>query len=470
MKVRISTLFLDLALIGIAIFVGADFYFTIGFMLWMNIVIYAIRDAGRRSMLLAFMIAFFTFLMGRDFVQQFFSYQVEDFAPAVNRHLYLCIILSLLAIFGSYYFLERMQRTRSLSADQNQDTAEKTEMVDPALKTVSKYLFYFSWIFAVMSKVIVVRYVSANGYTDYYTDYSEYLTGNTVLYLISKLETIMPVALSIFSASMPSKKEYTLPMLMYVLYMVLSLATGQRSVFILGLLFLMVYFLYRNKTNPEERWITRRMVTLAIFAIPVLAALMSLLSVVRMGGGTHSASFFASVMNFIYDQGVTGKVVKRAYMYENRIPKQIYSLEFLHSGILARLLGIPVYHGNTIKHAQHGGSMSHALGYVILGSSYLAGRGTGSSYIAELYYDMGYLGVVLGNLVYGCIIAAINRPVTKNNVFGMSIRYYIITQILWAPRASLTGFLSNLLAPVTIASFLFVFGFANILKWRNRGV
>ncbi len=60
-------------------------------------------------------------------------------------------------------------------------------------------------------------------------------------------------------------------------------------------------------------------------------------------------------INFFYDQGVTSNVMKRAYMYRDKIPSdQTYILEFLHSGIFARLFGIRVYHGNTVEHALHG--------------------------------------------------------------------------------------------------------------------
>ncbi len=474
MKVRISTntlvLMINLLLILIMVPFGVNFYYAIGLLLWINIFIYSLRNTGNRSMLLAFMIAFFTFLIGRDFVQQFFSYKIEEFSPAVNDHLYLCIILSLIGLIVGYLFCNRRHRI-TFSHRRSQMKANKKEgTVDPLVKDLSKYLFYASWVFAVASKIVAARFVLSYGYSEYYVDFSEYLTDNIVLYIISKLDGVMHVALCIFSATLPIKKEYRVPSLMYVVYCIISLATGQRFVFIGGILFLMVYYLYRNKNNPDDGWITKRMVIMAIAAIPFLAVLMTILSNVRMGDQAQTASLIDGLLSFIYDQGVTGNVIKRAYMYKDQIPDQIYTLEFFHSGIIARLLNIPVYHGNTVEHALHGGSFTHALGYVVLGPSYLAGRGTGSSYIAELFHDFGYIGVFVGNIVYGYMIAHINRPITKNNVFIMSIRFYIITQILWAPRASLTGFLSNLFAPMTILSFLFVFGIAKLLKGKYRGV
>ena len=470
MRIKRSTIAINLVALPILVFSGADILFAIALLLWLNIIIYAFRDTGSRSMLLAFAVSFFTFLMGRELVQQFLSYKIDNFDTETNHHLYLCIILSLTFLMCGYLFCNRRMHKIGSSHALMAVQLRSEIPVDPIVKDLSKYLFYASWIFAMISKLIVARFVSSYGYTNYYTDYSEFLTGNLALYAISKLEGIMPVALSIFSAALPSKKEYGIPSLMYVAYMMASLATGQRSAFILGILFLMVYYLYRNKHNPEERWITKNMIIAFVMALPLLAVFMTILSTVRMGETAQRISIVDGVLSFLYDQGVTGNIVKRAFMYKDRIPNQIYTLEFLHSGLFARLLKIPIYHGNTVEHALYGGSFTHAVAYVILGQSYLVGVGTGSSYIAELFYDFGYIGVVIGNFIYGYIIAYINHPVTKNNVFRMSVSFYIITQILWAPRASLTGFLSNLFAPMTIFSFLLVFGLANEMRDRYEGV
>mgnify|MGYP004516495761 CR=1 FL=1 len=468
MKVRFSTIILNLIVIMTMLISGANLLFSIGLLIWLNIFIYALRDYGNRSMLLAFMISFFVFLMGRDLVQQLFLYKVENFTDDINSHLYISIIFSLLSLLAGYVvcnYFERYSR-KNLSFDNSRENTS----VDPFVKNISKYLFYVSWIFAITSKLIVARYVSSFGYSEYYTDFSEYLYGNTFLYIVSKLEGVMPVALSIFSATLPTKKEYRIPVLMYIAYMLISLLSGQRSVFTLGILFLLVYFLYRNQKDPSEKWVTRKMVVLAIIAIPILSVFMTIFSNIRMGEQVGAVTLTSGVMDFLYDQGVTGNVIKRAFMYKNQIPKQIYSLEFIHSGIFARIFGIHVYHGNTVEHAMYGGSFTHALGYIVLGPSYLAGRGTGSSYVAELFQDFGYFGIIIGNIMYGYIIARINRPITKNNVLKMSIRYYIITQILWAPRASLTGFLANLFAPLTIVAFLFVFSLAKLFKSKYKGV
>ena len=470
MIASICTIVLNLILIRLFVLKGISIYFALVLLLWLNLLIFSLRNAGKRSMLLAFLISFFTFLIGRDFLQLLFSYKPESLPDDANLHLHICIIISLVSLAFGYFLCLFIKKYRARVLQEPGEIYHSRVSIEPNVKRISKYLFVISWVFAIISKLLVAKYVLSHSYYEYYTDYSVYPSGNTLYYIVSKLEGIMPVALCIFCATLPSKKECSLPFILYGVYIVISLATGQRSVFILGILFLMVYFLYRNYLTPGEGWISRKMIIAAVIALPVLAVMMTLLSRIRVGGSTQTLSIKNAILDFIYGQGVTGNVIKRAYMYKDRIPDQVYPLEFLHSGIFARILGIKVYHGNTVEHALYGGSFTHSLGYVVLGSSYLAGRGTGSSYVAELYHSFGYWGVAIGNIIYGFIIAHINRPVTKRNVFLMSARFFIITQILWAPRASLTGFISNLFAPITILTFIFVFGLANLVKGKTEGV
>lgn len=444
----------------VAIITGAEPMFVLVMITWINMIFYAHTNLKDRSMLFAFLIAFFVFLLGRDFVQQFFGYQVENFTSEVQLHAYLSYLITLISLGVFYRLFSRHRRNSS---------RKKTEYFDQAIKVLlirklSLYVYYFSWIFALISKIIVGSFVSARGFTDYYTDYSEYLSGNTLLYLISKIELIMPASWCIYLATRPSKKQIKWPLLFYLVYLIASLGGGQRSTSMLGILFLFVYFIYRQGLNPDEGWITKKMMILGILAIPCLAVFASVYNIWREGGSLEGVNFFENFIKFFYDQGVTSNVMKRAYMYKDQIPPdQIYTLEFLHSGILARLLGITVYHGNTVDHALLGGSFTHSLGYVVMGNSYLAGRGTGSCYIAELYQDFGYIGIFLGSILYAYLFANIANRNKDEKIFWTALRLMVITQLLWAPRGSYTGFISQNLTPTTLATIIFVFGFAHLL-------
>lgn len=436
--------------------------FAIMFFIWGVLFIYAIGDMGNRSLLVAFLIAFFVFLIGRDMLENFGGYKVENFDLKVNNHAYVSMIISLLSIAFSYIFFSR-KRTDGY---EKADLANK--MQDESVKKISVMFFYITIAFAIISKIVVAKYLVNNSYSELYTDYSEYLSGNTILYLISKIELMMPVSLCIYLASMPDKKEIKAPLCLYIFYLVISLGSGQRSTSMLGMLFLMVYILYRNSTDPEEGWFKKKYIVLAVILLPVLAVFLTWYNAWRFNE-LDRFKWYEGVFDFLYEQGVTSNVIKRGYMYIDQIPNdKLYVLEFMRSGLLARVFGIQVYHGNTIEHALYGGSYTHTLGYVVLRTLYLTGRGTGTSYIAELFQDFGYMGIVAGNVVYGYIMAKITNLFSTKSVFKFSVQLYIITQILWAPRGSFSGFLTVLFYPTTVITYILIFGVANIMNRRSR--
>ena len=104
-----------------------------------------------------------------------------------------------------------------------------------------------------------------------------------------------------------------------------------------------------------------------------------------------------------------------------------------------------------------------------MGDTYLAGRGTGTSYIAELYYDFGYIGIFVGSMIYGYLFSLINKYNTTS-IFSRSIVYIVLTNLLWAPRGGYSAFLSFIFAPTTIILLIFVFAAAQIsyVKFLNR--
>ncbi len=463
MRVNIKSLYglLAMAVLLIAgLLTNVEGWLLLVLATWMFLLFYAYHNIKDRSMLFAFLIAFFVFLLGRDFVQQFLNYKAESFPEDAQVHAYVSYFVTLLTLGLFYHIVTNYGKRRKKRNIDYVDHVEKVALI----KKISLYVYYFSWVFAVVSEIAVGSFVAARGVTDYYTDFSEYLSGNTILYIISKIELMMPVAWNIYLATRPNRKQIKWPLIFYVLYLVISLGSGQRSTAMLGILFLFVYFVYRQGLNPEEAWITRKMVIAGVVAVPLLAVFASGYNIWREGGEISGIRFMDGFINFFYDQGVTSNVMKRAYMYRDKIPSdQTYILEFLHSGIFARLFGIKVYHGNTVEHALYGGSFTHALGYTVMGDAYLSGRGTGSCYIAELYQDFGYTGILLGNVIYSLLIARIANRNKDERVLTTAVRFTIITQLLWAIRGSYTGFITQLFAPTTLVTVIFVFVSAQLL-------
>ena len=76
--------------------------------------------------------------------------------------------------------------------------------------------------------------------------------------------------------------------------------------------------------------------------------------------------------------------------------------------------------------------------------TYLKGGGWGSCYIAELYADFGYIGVFLGNILYGVLINGVLKGISKkNSIWLTACGFLVIDSLFKAPRGTFDDFLRN---------------------------
>ena len=439
---------------------NVDLLFGIVIVLWINLLAYALSDIPERSVLMSFLLTFFLFVLGRDFIQSYFDYQVEPFEPAVNSHAYFVYLLALLSL-GLFHKLFTFRHVGKELPTSFQETQN--------IESVSRLLFFVFIGFAIAAKLVVVKFVADHSYFEYYTDYSSYASSNRFITVLNMIDRMMPIALAMFLACFPSKKRVRLPLILYLIYLVISLGTQARSTAMLGVLFLLVYFLFRQSAHPEEKWLSKKIILLVILCVPVLAVLGAYINSVRGSAAGDGFNIFTAFVNFFYDQGVTSNVIKRAYMHQDQLdPNTVYTLEFLRSGIFARLLGYKPYYGNSIEHALYGGSFAHSLGYIVLGDKYLAGQGTGSSYMAEFFQDFGYIGVIFGTCIYAFMISRItNNSNISRNVWIRGIQLYLIPKILWAPRGSFADIIASVVSAPCIMVFLIIWFLAVVRKSRR---
>ena len=214
-------------------------------------MLYAYRKIEQRVLLFAFGIAFFIFLMGREMLEQFFLHEIEtQFHHTINTHTYVSMTISLIAVWVGYAFFTkyRYRKGKLLIENCSSYLSQPTPYIKK-VRLLSKWAFYATFPFAIAIEIAITIFVSTFGYESYYTDYSEVLSGNPLLYLISKLELIMPAAFCIFMATFPSKKEFKTLIIPYVIYLTVSLGTGQRSTFVLGLLLIFIFIVYMQSAR-----------------------------------------------------------------------------------------------------------------------------------------------------------------------------------------------------------------------------
>lgn len=438
------------------ILTNIDIMYLIALVTWFFSIIFSFNYIKDRTILFFFLVTFFIFLLGRDFVQQIFSYKIEIFPRDSEMHAWISYTESLIFILIGYYLFSNSKRNKYVPQDY------KSNINKLNIRKISLIIYYILITFAMIHTISISSYVNSTSFTDYYIDYTVNLYINKPLYYISKVSTGMPLAFCIFLGTFPSKKQARSPIIIYALYLILTLGTGHRSTAMLGFFFLIIYYILRNNNN--EVWITKKTILLILLIAPFLALFSSYYNLIRENNITNEMKIFEGLVSFFYDQGVSSNTVKHAFTFSDVLPKQIYTLEFAHSGVLARLLGIPVYSGNSIDRALYGGSLSHSLSYTVMRNQYLAGRGTGSSYIAELYYDFGYFGIALGSLLYSKVIAELQE--LDNNYLLNGYKLFIIPYILRAPRGSFSYFISMSLSPIVIFILICIYLYSNLANYR----
>lgn len=437
---------------------------------WVNLMLYCLRDFSRRVYLFSFLVAYFIFLLGRDTMSELFDYEVSFYEDSVFAHLSLSLTLAMIGVFLGHFMMSRWQKHREA---QDRQRFRGWDDLDPRAVGIAQaagIVFWLSFPFALYYEIDRVMLVLASGYADLYSEAFRTSSATGFMGLVSQATLANSAALAIFLATMPRLKRARPVMLAWFLTILLSLGTGQRSTFITGVLFLFCYAVMRNRVTPEDQWITRKGLVVIALSVPVMVLALAAVETVRGIGVEYGGNPFDVVLSFIYNQGVSSTVITNAFVYSERIPDQNYLLEFTHSGLLARVLGIEVFQGNSVERAMSGGSFAHSLALVVLGEPlYLAGRGTGSSFVAEAFFDLGYSGVVFVALGFGMLLAFTEASRPRRLLFN-SIGLLIVQDLFWASRSSATGFLSNLLAPSTLLSIvlIFVLGLAIAGRIRSR--
>lgn len=421
--------------------------------LWLAGMGYALADLPRRMVLAVFLTSMFVVLMMREFMSISLGILPTQNDPIETEHLLLSLFLALLGVLVG-----------AVASGRFGHSVKAPPPLDPLLFPMTRKLFYFLMVFALLSTALRGLYVVQNGYLAFYTSYQQIEAGDSLRFGLRKIEQAMPVVLYIMLGMMPTRREVLRLFVPYGAYLALGLLTGSRAEFAFGVLTCFVYYLARQGVDgaglePAKIWqFTPRQRAFGVALGAAVVALFIWLEGARGVGELATAEGEGSALYlFLYGQGVSATVIRNAFTFDYLLPEgQWYLLEFLQTGIPARLLGIPVYYGNTIEHALYGGSMTHALGYAILGPEYLAGRGPGTSFVAEWYHDLGYWGIVAGGVVMGfvCIQTSVLR---LGRPYLNGVLLIMVADLIAAPRISATAFLTTAMSPSVLGALAAVF-------------
>lgn len=465
MRIKIGNRYRKFAYIGSAF---SFFIFLLGLALddlnvqWVAILImftvsliFAFTDKKDGLAYIAFLIAFFTFLLG---LNTFVMLSGDNWYAGYKYHVanVICnnIFLSLSVLFWSYtFYRERKKRKKLSSIEQFDGYAQRNHHVFEK----SRQLFYISLPFC-----LAINLEKANfGLTHIYG------TGNFVSsfpWIFQKLALITAIAYIISLAALPSHKEI-LPMTwLFLGCSLLQMLSGDRGRTVRDFLMVFFYFVFRQglsrRLNRDEVWIKTWEKVLLIACVPFVLAFLGVYAYIRHGESIQMG-VGSGIIVFFKQQGGSIFNISRYELMRDHMPTGNISFVFgpviniFRESLLGKMLGLESYVGQTVDAAMHGNNLGNTLTFLFAKEYYLAGGGFGTQYIAELYADFSYIGVIIYHVFLGWLLSTIkfvsNRHWLVNTLFILIIR-----DIMFLPRDFCLNFIGSLLSTTYWVVFLYV--------------
>ena len=329
-----------------------------------------------------------------------------------------------------------------------QSKNKKTEKQEKQEKNIGTYRKIMGIILIICMSVLFVqeidKYFVMQGYTyeDYYIVYKTRLP-----YILTIIAGLTKYALCIYLALKPSKKMSIFTLIIYVASAIPMTLIGSRKGIILNILFFVVYFLLRDSLEIDysQKWIRKKEKILVVIMIPLIIGGAGIIDMLR---GDKSVDDNFSVVDlasdFFYGQGTTYKTILQSIVHQDELiqkDSQFYTLAPITDYIFYGTIGQKLFgtndlgYGNNINKVYYGANLSHDISYEVYVDKYFEGNGRGSSYIAELYLDFGYIGVAFFSIFIGCFLSFSYEIAKKHWLFFAFLLLSFLT-IYFMPRDS----------------------------------
>lgn len=460
---KLGTSILLLALLAL-FFVVPEGQAAITMAMWCVVIWFCAQRPKERLLLLLFQATIFTFLMTRLVLPDFFQtgYMADDIDGTIRmfdaetlRFIYTTLVIS---IFGSYLGFAIIPETEEAKIKLYDNSTSYVISV----RHISKVFSYICALFFAVTIVEKSIFVYHNGYFELYADFESQLPS-----VIHKLSSLYTPLFMLYLATFPSKQEARGALWLYFLVALISLTTGSRTAFMLALVFLLFYYCLRNVVNPDEPWLSRKAIIAIICVVPLLLVGMFMIDYIRAEKEMEDTGVADMFINFFYQQGVSAQVIGLTYEMRDLLDDgRIFSfgqiIDNFNKNIIFKIMGTAVeYRPQTEEMALYGHSLANTITYLQMHRSFLSGVGLGTSYIAEVWHDFGYIGLLLWNMMYGILFARFYAWAQKG-LWPCAFGLIMIPEIIYAPRGQACAFL-NVFFSITI---LLVFYIIHILAKR----
>lgn len=440
----------------LAFFINSESFIVINLIIWFSFGIFSAFNNGFKVIRFLFLCSFFNFLIGRlllillDISHEFYFF--KDVWDVAGTRL---ILFSLMILVITFCILDTFK-----------------PIVNNCREYIAcnyKFLFYvFLLIFLIATFNAADRmyFVISKGYLAIYR--GEFIP--KLPFLVSKLgDFLIPLFVTLSLFNLTKKQRITINVLLIINLAIVCFG-GNRFDFIIGLFIMAIMYVVDSFINKRKIFEFKKMMRLFIVTI-IMFALLSVYQIARDNYKFEQINPFYYVEQFIYNQGVSANINKRIYKYQSDLVDcHQYSYQKiinLFSRYSNRLLGEKILDNNNLNKVASC-DLAARLSYLVLGDRYLDGEGVGSSYIAEVYLDFGYIGLLIYNLGLGLLLYTIEKWLVSKTFYRLIIALYIYQGILMLPRSSASLFIIRFFDVVIWLFIVSLFLWDKILSQRSK--
>lgn len=386
-------------------------------------------DASNNVLYLAFQGTFFIFVVAGPLLDAFDGIDYFGlFASDVVLKTYICYWLAAFAMWCYCLYRTSGKREIVFGIKNKENIPEHVADYNYSkIRFWAKVFFYIAivaYIAVTFDKIIFRQVYSLQAY------YANYDARSNLPGIVVKIGDCHLIALALFLATKPTKKEAKAPIVVFMIASALTLLYGVRNVIILNTLFLIIYFVMRN--DEEEIWLSKRAIRIGLILSPVIVVFLQAFDAFR-----RSVAFsifdvkeifsFSLIRDFFVSQSVSSNILPNAISHFDQLGGQPVPYTFgtlytyLTQNMITRLFtGAAAFNSNSVESALHSANLGSRLAYNMYRESYLSGTGMGGNYVADLFVDFSFIGVFVGTLL-ACAFA---KKLTKIIRGGVQLSLY----------------------------------------------
>lgn len=438
--------------------------YTANFMLFLNVyALFAIiiifilfKGINKHFLLFGFFVCFFIFILGQKFFvvlqggryDRFLTFSALTLSGKEYFTFVNLLYFSLLSCFVGYFLKSPISQKSG-----NRQPSKKINL--RKMRKLLRALYVITFICALVMQLTILSAKKDLSYTD---GYLVNVDVNPIIKIGNYL--FMGIAF-LYLASEPPKKEMWCILISFILVQgAIQLFIGRRALIAQVLLFIVWYCICYFRLD-RKKFTAKHFLLLLVFAL-VMIVLFYIVEVLRGGRSIDGISLFEAIERFFVSTGGSDSTIANIIRYKDAFPKSgiVYLLsplsDALFDNILVRKI-IALVSGYDVGSVAQGyeylarhDSFSHWLSYTVNPELYLNGYGMGSSYISELYFAFGIIGIIIFGFVLGrCINRCNNLRLIKNNIYVKSLVMFFVYNLFTLPRGGVFASATNLLYLIT---------------------